>query len=465
MVYKQNYDSDRGLHVHSLREYGRDITVQDAIDDADSLFEAIGNYGEATYMGPGRKLAEELALSIACYRLKEIYGRRTDSGKRTLRHLIVFGGTGAKKSSMVSFYVDKLFSDVLSTGNADIGTNAAITGTVGKDTITVSPLTRHDLVTLEWDSLVKQGREIQDVMNKALEEGVVSKHTAMTSSVSDELREAREAKEQSESASGLDAFQSEKKLNKRTRRAMRKQKKYGLEFDGTEMRSPVDSVLLGICHLDSEFWSVYDRSFYRRMFPVYVEPPHRDWDMELEYRRDNKKADVGELRELLTDRLFVDLDENAFPEPKPEFFSKEVKDTIGTDDSSIHNSMFMTGVAKALLDGKVVDGKIQMDSQTEQWLRDRIIRQYSEDINELDDTVVATQNPTNELRKYRGKARKMDLLELVVDSPGITREALAKELEVAEQRVDQIVESGTLSKVISREFNADTEEYRFYIDV
>jgi len=195
MGLNQDYSGDHRLY-HGSKSYGRDVDANAVIDEADTLFEAIGNYGEAVYTGPGRKVAEELALSVASWRLKEVYGLRTDTGKRTLRHLIIFGSTGTKKSSMINFFLDKLFTGSLKIGDADIATGASISGTVTDQTVTVSPLTRNDVVKLEWDSLVKGSPDIQDVMNKALEEGVISKHTATISNVSDEVREAKSKIEQ-----------------------------------------------------------------------------------------------------------------------------------------------------------------------------------------------------------------------------------------------------------------------------
>jgi hypothetical protein len=389
MGLKRDYTGVSRASSHGFKDYGRDVDAENAIKQADTLFEAIGNYGEAVYTGPGRKVAEELALSAASWRLKNVYGRRTDSGKRTLRHLIVFGGTGSKKSSMADFFLDTLFADILNIGEVDQATGAAVSGTVTDETVTVSPLTTNDVVTLEWDSLVKRSKDIQDVMNKALEEGTISKHTATISNVSDEIREAKETIERADSESGLDSFQSDSEddIPQRARRAIEKEQKHGLEFTESKMQSPLDSAVIGICHLDSEFWTVYDRSFYRRMFPVYIEPPSRDWDKELEYRRENKNADVSSLEEWLATRLLTELDPDSFPEPNPEFFGSDVKDIIGTDDSSIHNSMYITAVAKALLDGKVKDGEIQLDREVQDWLQERIKSQYRLDMDELDDTV------------------------------------------------------------------------------
>lgn len=466
MGLKRDYGNSTGSHIHQFKNYGRDVDAEDAIEEAETLFEAIGNYGEAVYTGPGRKIAEELALSIASWQLKNIYDRRTASGKRTLRHLIIFGGTGTKKSSMVNFFLDTLFADMLEIGEVDQATGAAVSGTVTDETVSVSPLTTRDIVTLEWDSLVKRSRQIQDVMNKALEEGVISKHTATISNVSDEVREAKETLEKANAETGLDSFRtdSENDIPQRARRAIEKEQKHGLEFDGSKMSSPLDSVIIGICHLDSEFWTVYDRSFYRRMFPVYIEPPSRDWDKELEYRRGNKSADVGWLQERLASRLLEDLDPDSFPEPHPEFFSSEVKDIIGTDDSSIHNSIFITGVAKALLDGKIEDGEIQLDREIQNWLHDRIKHQYRLDIDELDDTVNPSSNPTNQMRVYRKQARKMEMIEVVEESEGITRSGLAEELGCTEQRITQMMGENALNRVITEEFDSDASDYRYYFD-
>lgn len=463
MDLNQDYSENHGVY-HGSKSYGRDVDANTVIDEADTLFEAIGNYGEAVYTGPGRKVAEELALSVASWRLKEVYGLRTDTGKRTLRHLIIFGGTGTKKSSMINFFLEKLFTGSLKIGDADIATGASISGTVTDQTVTVSPLTRNDVVKLEWDSLVKGSPDIQDVMNKALEEGVISKHTATISNVSDEVREAKSKIEQANSDSGIDAFRTddETDISLRARRAIKKEEKFGLEFEGSKMNSELDSVLIGVCHLDSEFWTVYDRSFYRRMFPVYIDPPSRDWDKELEHRRGNKSADISGLREQLSDRLLVDLDEDRFPVPNPEFFSSGVKDIIGTDDSSIHNTMFITAVAKALLDGKVEDGEIQLDRDVQNWLRERIENQYQLDISELNDTVNPTHNATNQARKYRKQARKMDLIEIIEDNEEVTRSELADDLDVTEDRIRQLTNKGVLGQIVWEEFDEDDSEYLYY---
>jgi len=367
---------------------------------------------------------------------------------------------------MVNFFLDTLFADMLQIAEVDQATGAAVSGTVTDETVSVSPLTKNDVVTLEWDSLVKRSRQIQDVMNKALEEGIISKHTATISNVSDEVREAKETLEKANAETGLDSFRtdSENDIPQRARRAIEKEQKHGLEFDGSKMSSPLDSVIIGICHLDSEFWTVYDRSFYRRMFPVYIEPPSRDWDKELEYRRGNKSADVGWLQERLASRLLEDLDPDSFPEPHPEFFSSEVKDIIGTDDSSIHNSIFITGVAKALLDGKIEDGEIQLDREIQDWLHDRIKHQYRLDIDELDDTVNPSSNPTNQMRVYRKQARKMEMIEVVEESEGITRSGLAEELGCTEQRITQMMGENALNRVITEEFDSDASDYRYYFD-
>lgn len=464
MPVKRDYGSMEELYAHKLEGYDRDISAEAAIEDGETLFEAIGNYGESVYTGPGRKVAEELALSVASWRLKEIYGRRTDSGKRTLRHLIIFGGTGTKKSSMVNFFLDELFGSTLSTGDVDLATGAAVSGTVTDETVTVSPLTKNDLVKLEWDSLVKRNAQLQDVMNKALEEGIVAKHTSTISNVSDEVQDAKEEIEQANSDSRLNSFRSDLEANipERAERALAKMEEYDLTFDGSKMHSPLDSVLIGICHLDSEFWTVYDRSFYRRMFPVYIEPPSRDWDKELEYRRENKSADISSLRNRLSERLFVHLNEDNFPEPNPEFFSSDVKDIIGTDDSSVHNSMFITAVAKALLDGKVQDGEIQLDREIQEWLHERIKHQYRLDIDELDDTVNPASNATNQMRIYRKQARKMELIELVEENEGITRAELAGELDCTEQRINQLMTENALNRVVREEFDPDAEDYRYH---
>lgn len=463
MGLKQNYTGVSQVDSHGFKNYGRDIDAEDVIKQADTLFEAIGNYGEAVYTGPGRKVAEELALSAASWQLKNVYGRRTNSGKRTLRHLILFGGTGSKKSSMVNFFLDTLFKDILRIGEVDQATGAAVSGTVTGETVTVSPLTTNDVVTLEWDSLVKRSKNIQDVMNKALEEGTISKHTATISNVSDEIREAEETLERANSESGLDSFQSDSEddIPQRARRAIEKEQKHGLEFTESKMQSPLDSAVIGICHLDSEFWTVYDRSFYRRMFPVFIEPPSRNWDKELEYRRNNKSADVGFLQEQIASRLLTDLDPDSFPEPNPEFFSSSVKDIIGTDDSSIHNSMFITAVAKALLDGKVRDGEIQPDREVQDWLLERIKTQYSLDIDELDDTVNPSSNPTNQMRVYKKQARKMDLVEIVEENQGITRAELSEELDCTKQRLTELVSQNPLNRVVSEELDSDEGVYRY----
>jgi len=198
------------------------------------------------------------------------------------------------------------------------------------------------------------------------------------------------------------------------------------------------------------------------MFPVYIEPPSRDWDKELEYRRGNKSADISGLREQLRDRLLVDLDEDRFPIPNPEFFSSGVKDIIGTDDSSIHNSMFITAVAKALLDGKVEDGEIQLDRDIQNWLRERIEDQYQLDISELNDTVNPTHNTTNQARKYRKQSRKMDLIELVEDNEGVTRSELAEYLDITEERIRQLTNQGVLGQVVREELDEDEGEYLYY---
>lgn len=409
------------------RNAGQDQEITESIEGAsklskapnireifdESTFESIGRYGKQAYGPAGEKVYEELALSFASLHLHRQYGAKSDH-IRMLRPILIFGESDTFKSQMVRDFADKFLPGHMEETRIDTSTVEVLEGSIAGEQVTPSPLSTADYARVEWDTLVgsRDANEIMDMFLKALDEGNISRHLleADRADIADEDIPER------------------------------------VEISGSNLTSFVDSLIIGIVHLDSDFWEVGNTAFFNRQLPVYVDHPP---DYKQIARSENKMTDdeIEVIREEFTDIFQTDLD-GSFNSLPNSLYDGKADEILGVDSMRLLNMMNVTASCKALLEGKVSDGEIQWDKETLEWLEDRMRKGYSQDIEEYHTTIVG--NKKNVSRELERKEKLLQVLEYVGANNPATQEQIAENLDIPRATVaDYLNErlSGLVTKV------------------
>lgn len=320
------------------------------LSDGKSLFELVGEAGKERYgTETARHVYEELALSIASMKLKQSYGLEVNKVKMP-RHTLLFGPSETFKSQMVSDFMEHLLPETIRTDQVDSSTPRALMGSVDKDggEVYTPTFSNNEMVQVEWDTLttMEESGQIQGIFYKALEDNVI--RNDMVSVAKSEIDDEEYVSDSNQ---------------------MR------LEFD-------VESVIIGVVHLESQFWKEYDKAFYNRWWPVFNDPREgyigagrRNYNRLDEDEKEIKRG----FRELF-DKTTLD---GKFQTVNADVYEKEFTELYDKESPRIFNKTNVTLSCKALLEGRIEDGQIQPNKEDIEWLKSRIEEFYNPHYNEM----------------------------------------------------------------------------------
>lgn len=366
----------------------------------ESLFEKISEAGYQRYgTEPARVLYEELALSVASLKLFEVHGPKV-SKVPLLRHLLVFGPTAHFKSQITQDFRQHFLPGTLNPSQLDASTPRALLGSVDTDAGEVFPpeFTTKDFVQVEWDTLttMEKYEAIAGVFYKALEDSVI--RNDMVSVAKTEIDDGDLLAEMED---------------------------WGVEKDGFRLEFPVESVIVGVVHLESEFWKKFDKAFYNRWLPIYLNQPEGYIGKA---RRNSERLDEDETEIQRGFRAIFDQTPltSAFKSVNDRVYETHFREALGFESPRVFNKMNLTLSCKALLEGHIEDGEIQPSTDDVEWLKDRMQSQYGPHYREMESYIDA--NPTNERRRADRLETQLDVVEYVSQNSGATVRELADEL-------------------------------------
>lgn len=318
--------------------------------DGKSLFELVGEAGKQRYgTETARHIYEELALSIVSMKLKQAYGLEVNKVKMP-RHTLLFGPSETFKSQMVSDFMEHLLPETVRTDQVDSSTPRALMGSVNKEECEVytPAFSNNEIVQVEWDTLatMEQSGQIQGVFYKALEDNVI--RNDMVSVAKSDIE--------------TDEYLSDGN-------------KMRLEFD-------VESVIIGVVHLESQFWKEYDKAFYNRWWPVFNDP-RSGYIAAARSNQERLDQDETEIKggfKKLFDRIQLDGD---FQTVNADVYRNEFTELYDQESPRIFNKTNVTLSCKALLEGRIEDGDIQPNAKDIKWLKSRIEDCYNPHYNEM----------------------------------------------------------------------------------
>jgi hypothetical protein len=388
------------------------------LNGEESLFEKVGQAGKERYgTEMAKRLYEELALSTVSWKLKDAYGAK--AGKvPMLRHLLIFGPSETFKSQVVQDFREHFLPEDFAHDQLDSSTPRALIGSVdgNQGEVFAPSFTTHRLVQVEWDTLttMEKSEQIMGVFYKALEDSVI-RNDMVSVAKSD--------------------IEDEKYLSA-----------------GNQMRLefPVDSVVIGVVHLESVFWKKYDKAFYNRWLPVFNDPPsgYIGRARANQDRLDTHERDIQSGFRYIFNQLnlrgeFTSVKPKAYEEDFPELFSKE--------SPRVFNKMNVTLSCKAILEGHIENGKVSPTGEDIDWLKTRITEQYDRDYNEM--WSYTETNSENQSRRADKLELQMRILNYLIASDGTTVRELSNAFGRPESTIrDYLTRDGELlPQIVSSE--------------